>query len=91
MLALPARRRGKAKPEPGEVIDNGGHELRLAARPVQIFNAQQHASVAFGGDALIDERGIGVAEMKRPVWRWRKAEYGGSREDFIGHGGEANT
>ena len=75
MLALPARR-GKAKPEPREVVDNGGLELRFAARPVQIFNAQQHASVAFGGDALIDERGIGVAEMKRPVWRWRKAQDG---------------
>ena len=28
--------------------------------------------------------------MERPVWRWRKAEDGGSREDFIGHGGGAN-
>ena len=91
MLALPARRRGKAKPEPGKVIDNGGNELRLAARPVQIFNAQQHASVAFGGDALIDERGVGVAEMKRSIWRRREAEDGGGREDFIGHGDEANT
>src|SRR5580692_7603437 len=44
MLALPARR-GKAKPEPGEVVDNGALELRFAARSVQIFNAQQHASV----------------------------------------------
>ena len=66
-------------------------ELRLAARPVQIFNAQQHASVDFGGDALIDERGIGVAQMKRSIWRRRKAQDGDSREDFIGHGGKANT
>ena len=91
MLALPARRRRKAKPEPGEVVDNGGLELRLAARPVQIFNAQQHAPVGFGGDALIDQRGIGVAEMERPVRRGRKAQDGDSREDFIGHGGKANT
>jgi hypothetical protein len=32
-----------------------------------------------------------VAEMKRSVWRRRKAEDGRSREDFIGHGGKANT
>src|SRR5437868_5649249 len=29
--------------------------------------------------------------MERPVWRRRKAKDGGSREDFIGHGGKANT
>ena len=91
VLALPARRRGKAKPEPGEVVDNGALQLRFAARSVQIFNAQQQVSVDFGSDALIDERGVGVAEMERPVWRGRKAEDGDSREDFIGHGGKANT
>ena len=91
VLALPARRRGKAKPEPREVVDNCGLKLRFAARSVQIFNAQQQVSVDFGSDALIDERGVGVAEMERPVWRGRKAEDGDSREDFIGHGGKANT
>jgi hypothetical protein len=40
MLALPARRRRIAKPEPGKVVDNGGDELRLAARTVQILYAQ---------------------------------------------------
>ena len=79
VLALPARRRRKAKPEPGEVLDNGALELRFAARSVQIFNAQQHAAVDFGSDALIDERGIGVAEMKRSIRRRRKAEDGDSR------------
>jgi hypothetical protein len=48
-------------------------------------------SVDFGGKALIDERGIGVAEMERPVWRRRKTEDGDGREDFIGHEGKANT
>ena len=91
MLALPARRRRKAKPEPGEVLDNGALELRFAARSVQIFNAQQHASVDFGSDAVIDERGVGMAEMKRSVRRRREAEDGESRKDFIGHGGKANT
>ena len=91
MLALPARRRGKAKPEPSEVVDDGGLELRLAARAVQVFNAQHHASAGFGGDALVHERGIGVAEMERPVRRRREAEDRGSGEDFIGHGGKANT
>ena len=34
VLALPARRRRKAKPEPGEVVNNGGLKLRFAARLV---------------------------------------------------------
>jgi hypothetical protein len=55
MLALPARRR-EAKAKPREVVDNGGLKLRFAARSVQIFNAQQHASVDFGGDAFIHQR-----------------------------------
>jgi hypothetical protein len=32
-----------------------------------------------------------MAEMKRSVRRRREAEDGGSRKDFIGHGGKANT
>jgi hypothetical protein len=32
-----------------------------------------------------------VAEMKRSVRRRRKAEDGDGREDFIGHGSEANA
>ena len=79
VLALPAWRRRKAKPEPGEVVDNAGDELRLAARAVQILYAQQHPSIDFGGDALIDERGIGVAEVKRPIRRRRKAQNGRGR------------
>ena len=90
MLALPARRR-EAKAKPREVVDNGGLKLRFAARSVQIFNAQQHASVDFGSDAVIDERGVGMAEMKRSVRRRREAEDGESRKDFIDHGGKANT
>jgi hypothetical protein len=34
VLALPARRRRKAKPEPREVVNNGGLKLRFAARTV---------------------------------------------------------
>jgi hypothetical protein len=89
MLALLARRR-EAKAEPGKVLDNGGPKLRLGAHAVQIFEPQEDASIDFRGDAFIDKRRIGVAEMKRPIRRRRKAEDGGSRENFIGHGGKAN-
>ncbi len=79
VLALPARRRRKAKPEPSEVVDNAGDELRLATRTVQIFDAQQHASIDFPGDALIEEGRIGVAQMKRAIRRRRKAQNGRGR------------
>ena len=45
VLALPARRGVEAQAEPGEVVENGRLVLRLAARAVQVFNAQQQASV----------------------------------------------
>src|SRR6185437_7524556 len=73
VLALSARRR-KAKSEPGEVVDNGGFEMRLGARPVQIFDAQQDAPLRLRGEALVDERGIGVTEMEPPVRRGREAQ-----------------
>ena len=50
-----------------------------------------YTAVGFGGDAFIHQRGVGVAEMKRSVRRGREAEHGDSLEDFIGHGGKANT
>ena len=68
-----------------------GLELRLAARAVQVFDAQQQASARLRGDALVHERGIGVAEMERPVRRRREAQDGRGREDVIGHGGKADA
>jgi len=87
VLALPARRRGKAKSEPGEIVDDGDLETRLAARAVQIFNAQQHAPGGLGGEALVDERRIGVAEMERPVRRGREAQDRPGRGGLVKHGG----
>ena len=91
MLALAAPRRGKAKSEPREVVDDRGLELRLAPGAVQVFNAQNQAPAGLGGEALVHERRIGVAEMERAVRRWRKAQHGRGREDVIGHGGEAHA
>jgi len=90
MLALAARRR-KPQPKPTEVIDNRRLESRLAARAVQILQAQQHAAFHLGRQALIDQRRIGVAKMERPVWRRGEAEDGSTREDFIEHGDKAHT
>ena len=47
--------------------------------------------LGFGGEALVHQRRIGVAEMERPVRRGREAQDGRRREDVIDHGGKANT
>ena len=91
VFALPERRRRKAKPEPGEIVDDGGLELRLAARPVQVFDAQQHAAAQFAREALVDQRRIGVAEMERPIRRGREAQDRRGRWNVIGHGHNADV
>ncbi len=91
MLALAAPRCRKAKSEPREVVDDRGLEPRLATGAVQVFNAQNQAPAGLGGEALVHERRIGVAEMERPVRRRRKAQHGRGREDIIGHGGKAHA
>ena len=87
MLALPARRRGKAKSKPGQIVSYGRLELRLAAHTVQVLNAQEHASAQFVGEALVDEGGISVAEMERAVRRRRETQDRRARRDVIAHGG----
>jgi len=89
MLALPARRLGKAKPKPGEVVDNRRLEARLAAGAIQVLDAQKDEPAGLGGQALVHERGIGVAEMKRSVRRRREPENRRRRGNVSGHGGEA--
>ena len=91
MFALAAPRRRKAKSEPREVVDDRGLEPRLATGAIQVFNAQNQAPAGLGGEALVHERRIGVAEMERAVRRRRKAQHGHGREDIIGHGGEAHA
>ena len=86
MLALSARRRGKAKSKPGQIVSDGGLKSRLAARMVQVLNAQQRASVQFVGEALVDESGIGVAEMERAVRRRRETQNRRGRQNVIAHG-----
>lgn len=87
MLALSARRRGKAKSKPGQIISDGRLESRLATRLVQVLNAQQHASAQFVGEAFVDEGGIGVAEMERAVRRRRETQDRRGRQNVIAHGG----
>ena len=44
-FALPARRLGKGQAEPGEIFDNGRLEFCAAAGKIDVFDAQQEASV----------------------------------------------
>ncbi len=91
MLALAAPRRGKAKPEPCQVVDDRGLEPRLATRAVQVFNAQNQAPARLGGNALVHERRIGVAKVQRAVRGRRKAQHGRGCGRVIDHGGKADA
>ncbi len=91
MLALPARRGFEAHAEPGEIVEHRRLVSRLASRPVQVFNAQQQAPVRLGGKALVAERGIGMAEVQRPVGRGRESQDGRGCEGVGAHGLEADA
>ena len=80
MLALPARGGVEAQAKPSEVVENGGLVLRLAPRLIQVFNAQQQASVQSSGELLVEERRIGVAKVQRPVGRGGESQDGRRRE-----------
>ncbi len=59
----------------------------LQRAQVQVLDAQKHAPAELGRDALVHERRIGVAEMKRPVRRRREAQHGRGHRDVIDRGG----
>lgn len=87
MLALSARRHGKAKPKPGQVVSDGGLESRPAAGLVQVLDAQQRAPAEFVGEALVDQGGVRVAEMERAVRRRRETQNRRGGRNAIAHGG----
>ena len=74
MFALPTRRRVEDEAEPGKVLLDRRFVFALAAGSIQVFNAQQQAAAGRGGEALVHQRRIGVAEMQRAVGRGREAK-----------------
>jgi len=85
VFALPARLGFEAEAEPSEIVENGRLVSRLAARAVQVFNAQQQASAELGGDALVAKRRIGVAEVQRAVRRRREPQDRRGRKNVGAH------
>ena len=75
VLALPARGAVEAQAKPGEVVENGGLVLRLAPRPIQVFNAQQQASAHSAANCCVagapNRRGRGAAP------RWERGRIAG--------------
>ena len=74
--------RGRRRSRPRTAACNGrGPSLQCA----------ESSARRLGGEALVHERRIGVAEMERAVRRRRKAQHGRGRGDIIGHGGKAHA
>ena len=76
MLGLPPHRRLPGNAEPGEIFVDRGLEFRPAARRVDILDAQQEPSAGSARQVEIQQRRIGVAEMKMAIRARREAENG---------------
>src|SRR5438309_10767728 len=74
MVGLPPHRRFPGDPEPADVFINGSLEFRPAPRRIDILDAQQKSSASLTRQIEIQERRIGVAEMKVAVRARRKSE-----------------
>jgi hypothetical protein len=76
MPGLPPHRRLPREAEPAEILINRGLEFRLAPDGVDILDAQQQSAAGAARAIEIQQRRIGMAEMKIAVRARRKAEDG---------------
>ena len=76
MVGLPANRLLPIESQPGEIVAYGTFELGLAARRINVLDAQQKAAACICRHVMVEHGGIGVAQMQRAVGAWGKAENG---------------
>ena len=76
VLRLPPHRFLPAQAEPGEVVIDRLLELGAAAGRVDVLDAQQEAPAGRGRKLRVEQRRVGVAEMKAAVRARREAENG---------------
>jgi len=86
-IGLPTHRLFPVEAEPVEVVEDRALEFRLAARAVDVLDAEQEAAVSGAGRAMAEQRGMGMAEMEKTCRTGRESRnYAGSEGE--GHGGQ---
>jgi hypothetical protein len=76
VLGLAPHRLFPDKAEPAQILDDVLPKGGRGAEGVDVFDPQQKAPAPIAGKPRVEERGIGVAEMKAPVRARREAEHG---------------
>src|ERR1700722_9306138 len=75
MCGLPPHRVFPGNAKPRQILINRVLEFRLAARGVDILDAQQEASAGAIREVEIQQRRVSVAEMQIAVRTWRKTKH----------------
>src|SRR5438105_1546922 len=83
MLALEQHRLIRNEPKPAKVIERRLRQLRPAAKKIDVFDANQEAALPLARHLLVEERRIGVAEMKPAIGARRKTECGADHAGAI--------
>jgi DNA-3-methyladenine glycosylase II len=74
VLALHACRPFEGEAEPAEIIQNAINEVRLAARCIGVLDAQQQAPARRARHLRVEQRRIGMAEVKPAIGAGGEAE-----------------
>ena len=84
MLALPTWQAVESHAEPREIIKDRRLVGGLAARSIEVFNAQQQASAGLLGPTPVEKCGIGVSKMECAVGRRGKPKDRTKRDRWPG-------
>src|SRR5437762_2409595 len=76
MLALKQHRLIGDELEPTKVVEGRLREMRRTPNEINIFNADEETAAGLARHLLVEERGIGMAEMKLPIGTRRETECG---------------
>ena len=74
MLGLTPDGTAERDPEPGEIVRDGGDQVRARAHRIDILDPQDEVAAEPCGDHLVHQGGIGVSEMEAPVGARREAK-----------------
>ena len=74
VLALPPHRLLPRNPKPAQILVDRFLVVRAATRGVDVLDTEQQPSAVFARHVVIEQCGIGMAQMEVAIGAWRKTK-----------------